>query len=126
MVTMTNNAISDKSPSDIKTLKKNLPKILKSILECNNFLPIEINRISDNYIKEKEKYNNMRDYLRRPESSGRERLLSDIYKATEIENLIKVDDFLNLKNKNPDEELIRILNILGIVDDSNVSIVREQ
>jgi hypothetical protein len=109
--------MSQNQNSDIKTLRKNQPKILKNVLEGYNFSPKEINQINDNYLKTKDKYVNIKDYLSRPESSGRECLLYDIYEATEIESLIKVNDFLGLKIKNPDEELLRTLNILGIIQE---------
>ena len=104
------------SRSDIKILRINKPKILKNVLEGYNFTQKEIDEINEKYGQEKDKYNNIIEYLRREGSSGRECLLSDIYEATEIENLIKINDFFDLK-KNPDEELMRMLKTLRIIEE---------
>lgn len=103
--------------SDIKMLRRDKPKILKNVLEGYNFTKKEIDEINKKYDQEKDKYNDIIEYLRREGSSGRECLLSDIYEATEIENLIKINDFFGLKIKNPDEELMGMLKTLRIIED---------
>lgn len=96
---------------------RNKPKILKNVLEGYNFSQKEIDDINKKYDQEKDKYSNTIEYLRREGSSGRECLLSDIYEATEIENLIKINDFFALRIKDPDEELMRMLKTLKIIED---------
>lgn len=66
---------------------------------------------------DKKEYDSFKTFLLREGGSERERLLGDIYHATEIKNLERVDAFLDRKInlKNADEDLIKILNTLGII-----------
>lgn len=103
------------SDTDIQTLKKNMSKIRSYILKSYDFGPKELDDIKQNYDSYKGQYSDIKDFLRRPDSSGRECLLADIYEATELESLIRVNNFLSFEIKNPDEELIKTMNILGII-----------
>ncbi len=55
------------------------------------------------------------EYLKREGSSKREILLGNIIIATQTENLVKINDFLDLKNVNPDNELLEMMEVIGLI-----------
>lgn len=101
---------------DKKTLVKNQYKILERVLKGHEFKQEELDDIYGRY--DKKEYNTFIAFLSRDGSSEREKLLADIYYATEINNLERVNNFIDRKIglENADKGLIKILTVLGIIE----------
>lgn len=102
--------------NDKKVLIRNQLKIVEKTLKGHGFTQEEIDEINGRY--NKEKYKTFRNFLLRDGGSERERLLADIYYATEIKNLERVNDFFDTKTNldRIDGDLLKILNILGLIE----------
>jgi hypothetical protein len=96
---------------DRKILEKNVPKIMSKLLEGYGFTLEEMNDINSRYGEQTE-YKKIVDWLRN--GSDREKLLADLYFATEVDNLERVNNIIALNLKRVTEEDIRLMKILGI------------
>lgn len=62
------------------------------------------------------------EYLRREGASERERLLGDILNVVKTEDLEIINNYLDLKIQDPDKELIKKLELMGLVKiENNIS-----
>jgi hypothetical protein len=96
--------------NDRKVLEKNAHKILNKLLEGYEFSSEEIDDINSRYNAQTE-YKKMVDWLRN--GSEREKLLADLYFATEIDNLERCNDIMSGNvEKITDQDMI-IMRILG-------------
>ncbi len=59
------------------------------------------------------------DYLRREGASEREKLLGDILNAVRTEDLETINNYLDLKIPEPDKELIKKLELIGLIKTEN-------
>jgi hypothetical protein len=98
---------------DRKILEKNAPKIMSKLLEGYSFTKEEIDDINSRYSEQTE-YKKIVDWLRN--GSEREKLLADLYFATEIDNLERVNNILALNVKRVTEEDTRLMKILGVLE----------
>lgn len=98
---------------DRKILEKNASKIMSKLLKGHGFTPEEIYNINSRYSEQTE-YKKIVDWLRN--GSEREKLLADLYFATEIDNLERVNNIIAQNVKRLTEEDIRLMKILGMFE----------
>ena len=98
---------------DRKILEKNASKIMSKLLKGYGFTPEEMNNINSRYSEQTE-YKKIVDWLRN--GSEREKLLADLYFATEIDNLERVNNIIAQNVKRLTEEDIRLMKILGMFE----------
>ncbi len=96
---------------DRKVLEINSPKIMSALLEYHGYTPEEINDINSRFYIQRE-YEKIVDWLR--QGTARERKLADLYFATEIDNLERVNNIMNGNVEGFTEKDLHILKILGL------------
>ena len=99
--------------NDRRILEKNAPKIMSKLLEGHGFTKEEIDDINSRYNDQKE-YKKIVDWLR--QGSGRERLLADLYFATEIDNLERINNIMGGNVEKFTDQDMHLMEILGIFE----------
>lgn len=97
--------------NDRKILEKNASNIMNNLLKGYGFTKDEVDDINSRY-NEQTEYKKMVDWLQ--QGSDRERLLADLYFATEIDNLERVNDIMALNVEKLTEKDMRLMKILGL------------
>jgi hypothetical protein len=96
--------------NDRKILEKNAPKIMLKLLEGYGFTREEINDINTRYDEQME-YKKIVDWLR--SGSEREKLLADLYFATEIDNLERFNNIMAGNIEKLTDQDLSLMRILG-------------
>ena len=96
--------------NDRKILKKNAPKIMIKLLDGYGFTKEDIYDINSRYDAQTE-YKKIVDWLRN--GSEREKLLADLYFATEIDNLERFNSIMAGNIEKITDRDITIMRILG-------------
>lgn len=96
--------------NDRKILEKNAPKIMANLLEGYGFTREEIDDINSRYDMQTE-YKKIVDWLRN--GSEREKLLADLYFATEIDNLERFNNIMAGNIEKLTDQDLSLMRILG-------------
>lgn len=63
------------------------------------------------------------EYLRREGGTSREKLLGDILNVVKTEDLEIINNYLDLKIQDPDKELIKKLELIGLIRNENGKVI---
>jgi hypothetical protein len=96
---------------DRKVLEKNCSNIMSALLGHYGYRKEEIDDINLRYHAQTE-YKRIVDWLE--QGSAKERVLADLYFATEIDNLERVNHIMNGKVESFTEKDMHLLKILGL------------
>jgi hypothetical protein len=96
--------------NDRKILEKNAPEIMIKLLDGYGFTKEEIDNINSRYSRQTE-YKKIVDWLRN--GSEREKLLADLYFATEIDNLERFNSILAGNVEKLTDQDLSLMRILG-------------
>lgn len=99
--------------NDRKILEKNAIKIMSKLLKAHGFTSEEIDDINSRYDGQTE-YKKIVDWLRN--GTEREKLLADLYFATEIDNLERVNNIMTGNVEKLSDQDLSLMRILGFAE----------
>ena len=107
---MRRNVNWKQASNDRKVLEKNAQKIMSKLLEGYGFTREEVDDINSRYDRQTE-YKKIVDWLR--SGSEREKLLADLYFATEIDNLERFNNIMAGNVEKLTDQDLSLMRILG-------------